>query len=572
MNISVVTGTYNRLASLQRMIASVRQAIPRGLSYEIVIVDGGSTDGTLDYCRAQPDLRLIEHGELRGAIRAFCDGARAAQGEVVVLANDDITFRQYSILAALSHLERTPGCGAVAFADNRTSSVHGDGSEYRVEGMGATTADGQRTMVAYAQVGMFRRDLGNSAGWWGDTDPVMSQARTYGGDNYLSARIWEMGYSVDPVPQAVVEDHIERDTLRGANAGSGPRDSALYYQRYPTVQLPAARQIVQDSTRLRILHLPVYEWTHPGKTNLEAGLTEALAAYGLAFEWDYLNEPGDLIEAVRAWQPDLLITQIQGAPGRITAFQLASARNAAPGMVIVNWNGDAHEAGLISPAVIDLLRYVDLQTTINARVLPEYERLGIRAAYWQIGYKDPVGPIPDMPAYDVLFMGNCYNAERDWLVATLRDLRHPNSVQRVEAGVYGNCHGANGNTHYSFAAQRGLIRRARIVIGDTFPGTRAFVSNRLFQTLAAGGFLLQQHSEALDEFTGLKAGLHYIEWHNLADLREKIQYWLDDARSPERARIAAAGRDFVRANFSFEAQACKLFADLLPLIAEVERV
>jgi glycosyltransferase involved in cell wall biosynthesis len=567
--ISLVTGTFNRCDSLAHMIESARREIPRGLTYEIVVVDGGSTDDTLAWCKRQPDIRLIEHGELRGAIKAFCDGARAAQGEYVLLANDDVIFKPCSILAALAHLERTSTCGAVAFADNRTSLVHGDGKQYRVEGMGATTADGQAVMVAYAQVGVFRKTLGDLAGWWGDTDPIMSQARTYGGDNYLSSRIWEMGYTVDPVPQAVVEDRIRRDGLRDSNASSGPRDSSLYYQRYPTVQLPAALVDAQPAERLRIMHLPVYESGYPGKRNREAGLTEALAEYGLAVEWDYLNENADLIELVRAWQPDLLITQIQGV-GRITPYQLASMRNAVPGLVIVNWNGDIHEPGLLSPGVIDLLRYVDLQTTVNARVLEEYERQGILAAYWQIGFKDPVDPVPDVPAYEVLFAGNCYNVERDFLVRSLRALRI-DGYRQPYLGIYGNCRGANGNSHYSFAMQRALYQSATITIGDTFPGGYAYVSNRVFQALSSGAFMLQQRSEGLEAFTGLKAGLHYAEWTDLADLEAKIAFWLRPEQADARHQIAQEGQRFVRANFSYPAQARKLFTDLLPMIAEARR-
>lgn len=567
--VSIVTGTVNRLPSLQRMVTSARHEIPRGLAHEFVIVDGGSTDGTLDWCAAQPDIHLIEHGELHGAIRAFCDGAQAALGDFVIMANDDITFKPLSIIAALSYLERSPTCGAVAFADNRTSLVKGDGSEYRVEGMGATLPDGTKTMVFYAQVGMFRRVLGDVAGWWGADDPVMGQARTYGGDNYLSSRIWEAGYTVDAVPQAMIEDHIFRDGLRATNAERGPNDSKIYYTRFPTVQLPAELAAVSPNDRLRILHLPVYEWNHAQAKNKEAGLTEALTDYGLAFEWDYLNAPVDLVELVRVWQPDLLLTQIQGV-GRITPYMLATMHNAALGMVICNWNGDAHERGLIDPGVIDLLRYVDLQTTINAAVLPVYEAKGIRAAYWQIGYKDPVEPLPEVPAFEVLFQGNCYNTNRDALVRALRSVRLPNA-RRVRLGLYGNCPGADGNSHYSFTMQRALYQRATINVGDTFPGTKAFVSNRLFQCLAAGGFLLQQHSEGLQEFTGLIPGIHYAEWTDLRDLKEKVLYWLDPAHADERARIAAAGCDYVRANFSYPAQARKLFEELLPMIAEGER-
>jgi glycosyl transferase family 2/glycosyl transferase family 1 len=566
VTIGIVTGTWNRINSLVRFVESVRREIPRGLSYTITVVDGGSTDQTLEWCRTQRDITLIEHGALRGAIQAFSEGATRTDADYIFLGNDDVSLKPYSLLAALAHLEKTPTCGAVAFADNRTSLVTGDGTQYRVEGIGATTANGEKVMVAYPQVGLVRKWLGDQVGWWGWQDPVMAQARTYGGDSYLGASIWQAGYTVDAVPQAIVEDHIERDALRDRNAANGGRDSSYYYARFPTVHLPAQLAHATPSERLRILHLPVYEARYPGLMNKEPGLTEALAAYGLAIEVDYLNTPGfDLIALCRAWQPDLLITQIQG-PGRITPYQLASARNAAPGMVILNWNGDAHEYGLTAPAVLELLRYVDLQTTINAKVLPDYTQHGIRAAYWQIYFKPPLEPLPAAPAHDVLFQGNCYSKERDALIKTLRSIR-----PSLNLGIYGNCQGANGNTHYNFAAQAALYRHATLTVGDTFPHTVAFVSNRLFQCLGNGGFLLQQHSEGLQEFTGLTPGEHFIEWTDLKDLKARIVEWLQPDKATERRAIAQAGMAFVRANFSAAAQARKLFNDLLPLIAEGER-
>lgn len=119
MLVSIVSGTYDRLESLVRMVESARACVPFGIAYEIVIVDGGSQDGTIQWCGRQKDIRLIQHGELRGAINAFCDGAKAAQGDYVILANDDITFLPGSILAAIVHMETNEHCGAVAFMDDR---------------------------------------------------------------------------------------------------------------------------------------------------------------------------------------------------------------------------------------------------------------------------------------------------------------------------------------------------------------------------------------------------------------------------------------------------------------------
>ena len=61
--VSIVTGTYNRIDSLKRMVKSVRSSVGLGIPYELVIVEGGSTDGSLEWLRKQPDVVLIEQGK-----------------------------------------------------------------------------------------------------------------------------------------------------------------------------------------------------------------------------------------------------------------------------------------------------------------------------------------------------------------------------------------------------------------------------------------------------------------------------------------------------------------------------
>ncbi len=117
--ISLVSGTYNRLPMLREMVQSFRDNLLPGIQYEVVLVDGGSNDGTIEWAKSQFDVRLIEDGALLGAISAFTRGAQAAQGKYVLLANDDVAFRRNSIVPAIVHLESNMKCGAVAFADNR---------------------------------------------------------------------------------------------------------------------------------------------------------------------------------------------------------------------------------------------------------------------------------------------------------------------------------------------------------------------------------------------------------------------------------------------------------------------
>src|SRR5882672_1722124 len=98
--ISLVSGTYNRLPMLTEMVQSFRDNLLPGIQYEIVLVDGGSTDGTIEWAKNQTDVRLIEDGALLGAISAFTRGSFEAQGKYILLSNDDITFRSKSILPA----------------------------------------------------------------------------------------------------------------------------------------------------------------------------------------------------------------------------------------------------------------------------------------------------------------------------------------------------------------------------------------------------------------------------------------------------------------------------------------
>ena len=137
IDVSIVSGTYNRIESLKQLVNSIRQSIKYNLKYEIVLVDGGSTDGSIEWIKQQDDIRLIEHGELRGAIKAFNDGAYNAKGNYVILANDDIEFVNDSVWQAWLWMEKNPFCGIGCFYQNR------NGKDWHVETMPCVLNDQQ---------------------------------------------------------------------------------------------------------------------------------------------------------------------------------------------------------------------------------------------------------------------------------------------------------------------------------------------------------------------------------------------------------------------------------------------
>lgn len=582
--ISLVSGTYNRIDLLKSMVQSFRDNLLPGISYEVVLVDGGSTDGTQEWAKAQTDIRIIEDGSLLGGISAFTRGAQAAQGKYILLSNDDITFFPNSVIPAIVHLENHLKCGAVAFKDNRPMGDY-TRDVYKTNAV-AGMMDGKRVNLTYAQVGLFRKWLGDRLNWWLGEHEEMKGAQTYGGDNSLSAQIQTYGYSVDEVEGCTVEDHIANDELRQINYQKGidSNDSHFFFDQYDWshggIVVPSEPQIPQQDKRAaRILYLPVYEpgWEvqkHPihGKHGLREALARSKNKYGathIVQEFDYLSIPPnqlrqEFLELADRFKPDLILTQLQ-AHLPITAPMLAEVR-ARTGATVVNWNGDQAEGGLYSKEMLPLLKQIDLQLITNLDVVADYEREGIKWAYWQIGYEESEGNLDvNVDSYfREIGRPNPFDSDeqRTYSVVYLASLRSPERIKIAEVvREFGGLVETPSDAHatlYNFSTSTLLYRSARIIISDNGFKSRGFVSNRLFQALASGGgVVLQQHVEGLSELTGLNAA-HCVEWTTLEHLKITIALMLKNEET--RQKIAAAGTAFVRENFSFDAQVAKLMA------------
>lgn len=86
MLFSVIIPTFNRRQLLQQALASVWKQDITG--FEIIVIDDGSTDGTLEYLRGLSGLRVICQPN-RGPGAARNAGAEIAQGEYLAFLDSD---------------------------------------------------------------------------------------------------------------------------------------------------------------------------------------------------------------------------------------------------------------------------------------------------------------------------------------------------------------------------------------------------------------------------------------------------------------------------------------------------
>ena len=111
-HVSVVTPSLNQARYLREALESVRAQTHSPVEH--VVVDGGSTDGTLEILAEYEGVRWLSEPD-RGQAHAVNKGVALAEGEVVGWLNADDAYEPHAVSDAVRMLEQT-GAGLV-YAD-----------------------------------------------------------------------------------------------------------------------------------------------------------------------------------------------------------------------------------------------------------------------------------------------------------------------------------------------------------------------------------------------------------------------------------------------------------------------
>ena len=99
VRISCIICAYNEAP---RIAAVLRVVTGHPLLHEVIVVDDGSTDETAEVVRQFPQVRLVSCAENRGKSFAMATGVAAAEGEVLMLLDADLSGLSGDNISALA--------------------------------------------------------------------------------------------------------------------------------------------------------------------------------------------------------------------------------------------------------------------------------------------------------------------------------------------------------------------------------------------------------------------------------------------------------------------------------------
>ena len=245
-SVSFVILNFNGKELTERCLESLRQSLEKS-GHEIIVVDNGSTDGSVGYLREKfSDIRIIEEPENR-FISAYNDGVAEAQGEWVFLLNNDMTLEKDFLEAILDHLDEDNlfAVGSKMLTDRGELEKGANYPEYRFGYVWVKTRNVECLSPSFyvGTHGIFHKEKFLQLGGF---DTLYSPF--YSEDKDLCYRALKRGWKIYLQPKSVIyhqhmatiKKHFKRDYVLRINA----RNHLLFHWKNLTSKRMFARHVL----------------------------------------------------------------------------------------------------------------------------------------------------------------------------------------------------------------------------------------------------------------------------------------------------------------------------------------
>ncbi len=111
--VSIIIVNFNTKDLTLACLTSIYKFSPKE-EFEVIVIDNGSSDGSLEKLRENRNITLIEADKNLGFAKGNNLGIKKAKGEYVLLLNSDTEVKKDSIQNLIDFAKRTPDAGAVA--------------------------------------------------------------------------------------------------------------------------------------------------------------------------------------------------------------------------------------------------------------------------------------------------------------------------------------------------------------------------------------------------------------------------------------------------------------------------
>lgn len=226
--VSAVLGSYNRKNFLKKAIQSIRSSRV-DFNYEIIVVDGGSTDGSIEWLMKQKDLiTIVQHN--RGVWQGkqnerkswgyFMNlGFKCAQGKYILMLSDDCLIHPDAMANGVSFFEKRIAegvkLGAVPFYWRNWPKD----KKYYVISINNNI---------YLNHGLYLKKALEDVNYINEDDYMF-----YCADVDLSFRIREEGYLVEATEKSLVEHyHHANMVIRRTNEEIHKKDIKTFERRW----------------------------------------------------------------------------------------------------------------------------------------------------------------------------------------------------------------------------------------------------------------------------------------------------------------------------------------------------
>ena len=312
--VSLIISNLNGKEMLKECLRSLERLIYP--SYEIIVVDAGSTDGSAEMVSIEfPDVRLLREERI-GIYEAINKGLIAAQGDIIAFnLNNDEIFSEDWLMVLVNELlsseeKKVVGGVRVVYGSNGIVDAAGGQVGYTgrdfIRGHGKNIRDIPQSPreVTYLGMAVFQRGLLNKIGLCDEKYYVRA------GDWDFCEKARRAGYKIVSVPSAV-SYHRRSVTVKPSSARnlyySKRNHVRLFIKHYPPMQMLVALLVwvaymARDIIRLfpptrRILLLTGIAHTHVPSEKLSELFTALLKSL-----WWNLENLGNHFKARRVIQ------------------------------------------------------------------------------------------------------------------------------------------------------------------------------------------------------------------------------------------------------------------------------